>query len=159
VGDLAVGDRIQSHDGDILTLTKRRAAKALHDTFNFEVADFHTYFVGEDGAWVHNMKDCGELPGGPALKGSTHHPDVVESRSRKWHQKYGDDGFENAARHFGYERTKSYPFNSHGQRVYFNGKNYITPDVDSHVGGVWKMFDRHGRRMGTYNGDLQKIAK
>jgi hypothetical protein len=25
-----------------------------HDTFNFEVADFHTYFVGKQGAWVYN---------------------------------------------------------------------------------------------------------
>jgi guanyl-specific ribonuclease Sa len=27
--------------------------------YNFEVADFHTYFVGDDGAWVHNS--CGRL--------------------------------------------------------------------------------------------------
>jgi hypothetical protein len=27
-------------------------------TFNLEVADFHTYFVGEDKIWVHNA-GCG----------------------------------------------------------------------------------------------------
>jgi hypothetical protein len=27
-------------------------------TYNLQVADFHTYFVGEDGVWVHNT--CGE---------------------------------------------------------------------------------------------------
>lgn len=26
----------------------------LFTTFNFEVADYHTYFVGEEGVWVHN---------------------------------------------------------------------------------------------------------
>jgi intein/homing endonuclease len=26
----------------------------LHTTYNFEVADYHTYFVGEGGVWVHN---------------------------------------------------------------------------------------------------------
>lgn len=25
-----------------------------HETYNFEVADYHTYFVGADGLWVHN---------------------------------------------------------------------------------------------------------
>ena len=25
-----------------------------HDTYNFEVADYHTYFVGNDSVWVHN---------------------------------------------------------------------------------------------------------
>jgi hypothetical protein len=30
-------------------------------TFNLEVADFHTYFVGEDRIWVHNACDPTEL--------------------------------------------------------------------------------------------------
>ena len=46
------------------------------------------------------------------------------------------------------------PFNSHGQQVFSNGKNFITRDIDSHNGGVWKMFNRHGQRIGTYNADL-----
>ena len=27
-------------------------------TYNFEVADYHTYFVGRKSAWVHNMNEC-----------------------------------------------------------------------------------------------------
>jgi filamentous hemagglutinin len=50
------------------------------------------------------------------------------------------------------------PFNSHGQPVYFDGKNYISPDVDSHnVTNGWKMFDRKGERMGTYDSNLNRI--
>ncbi len=50
------------------------------------------------------------------------------------------------------------PFNSHGQTSYFNGKTYITPDIDSHnVTNGWKMFDRRGQRIGTYDSDLNKI--
>ncbi|VTQ65958.1 Possible hemagglutinin (DUF638) [Campylobacter jejuni] len=50
------------------------------------------------------------------------------------------------------------PFNSHGQPVYFVGKTYITPDVDSHnVTNGWKMFDRKGERMGTYDSSLNRI--
>jgi len=30
--------------------------------YNFEVADYHTYFVGEAGIWVHNKNCGGEAP-------------------------------------------------------------------------------------------------
>ena len=45
-----------------------------------------------------------------------------------------------------------------GQDVYWNGKNYITPDVDGHnVSDGWKIFDRRGNRLGTYDKDLKRI--
>jgi len=50
------------------------------------------------------------------------------------------------------------PFNSHGQPVFSNGQRFITPDVDSHIGGVWKMFDRSGKRLGTYDANLKRIG-
>lgn len=47
------------------------------------------------------------------------------------------------------------PFNSHGMPVYSNGKEYLTPDRDSHnVTDDWKILDRRGQRMGTWNWDL-----
>ncbi len=47
------------------------------------------------------------------------------------------------------------PFNSHGMPVYFNGKQYLTPDRDSHnVDNGWKIFNRRGKRTGTWNWDL-----
>jgi len=66
---------------------------------------------------------------------------------------------DEAAEALGYRRTKEFPFNSHGQRVYTNGKDFISPDVDGHNGGVWKKFDRRGRRVGTFDGDLKWICK
>jgi filamentous hemagglutinin len=50
------------------------------------------------------------------------------------------------------------PFNSHGQPVFQAGNKYITPDVDGHSGGVWKMFDRNGTRLGTYDAKLVRIG-
>lgn len=41
------------------------------------------------------------------------------------------------------------PFNSHGQAAFTDGKNFLTPEYDSHIGGVWKLFDRKGNRVGT----------
>jgi hypothetical protein len=58
-----------------------------------------------------------------------------------------------------FKPVKSAPFNSHGQPVFRKGTRYITPDVDSHKGGVWKMFDNKGRRLGTYDADMKRIGK
>jgi uncharacterized protein YukE len=52
------------------------------------------------------------------------------------------------------------PFNSHGMPVYFNGKQYLTPDRDSHnVDNGWKVFNRRGKRTGTWNWDLTERVK
>jgi RHS repeat-associated protein len=60
----------------------------------------------------------------------------------------------------GFKETKDAPFNSHGKPVFKKGDFFITPDRDMHKGGVWKMFDRSGNRIGTYNADLtERIAK
>nr|WP_277756135.1 VENN motif pre-toxin domain-containing protein [Rosenbergiella epipactidis] len=68
---------------------------------------------------------------------------------------------QEAAGNLGFDRripAPKAPFNSHGQPVFFDGKTYITPDVDSHnVTNGWKMFDRKGKRMGTYDSDLNRI--
>ncbi|WP_307568598.1 VENN motif pre-toxin domain-containing protein [Pantoea anthophila] len=68
---------------------------------------------------------------------------------------------QEAAGKLGFDRripAPKAPFNSHGQPVYFDGKTYITPDIDSHnVTNGWKIFDRKGKRMGTYDSDLNRI--
>jgi RHS repeat-associated protein len=63
------------------------------------------------------------------------------------------------AKYVGYNRqVRDAPFNSRDQPVYTNGRNFITPDVDSHNGGVWKMFNRSGTRLGTYDAALNRIG-
>jgi hypothetical protein len=53
---------------------------------------------------------------------------------------------------------------SHGQAVFYNGKTYITQDVDSHNGGIWKMgktvkdLGSKDTRMGTYDALLNRIG-
>jgi RHS repeat-associated protein len=66
---------------------------------------------------------------------------------------------QEAARN-GFDKVvKDPPFNPHGQKVFTDGKSFLTRDVDSHSGGVWKMFDRSGNRIGTFDQNLVKIAK
>jgi RHS repeat-associated protein len=64
-----------------------------------------------------------------------------------------------AANALKFKPVKGALFNSHGQPVFQKGNRYLTPDVDQHSGGVWKMFDQKGRRLGTYDGNLNRIGK
>lgn len=63
-----------------------------------------------------------------------------------------------AATNLGYKKINDYPFDSHGQAVYKKGNKYITPDADGHIGGAWKMFDKKGNRLGTYDENLNRIG-
>ena len=57
-GQLRAGDVLQlANDGTavVVSITRQPAPDGTaFATYNFEVADFHTYFVGEAGVWVHN---------------------------------------------------------------------------------------------------------
>ncbi|MBO8176867.1 MAG: hypothetical protein H0Z31_05335 [Bacillus sp. (in: Bacteria)] len=61
----------------------------------------------------------------------------------------------------GYKKTS---YKSHGQPVFKKGNRYITPDVDSHSGGVWKMatsvknLGSKKTRLGTYDASLKRIG-
>ncbi|WP_095136374.1 hemagglutinin repeat-containing protein [Pseudomonas sp. Irchel s3a10] len=92
---------------------------------------------------------------------------AVRDRSGERHTSGGSSDlkrgaeFKEAAARLGFDRRippQKAPFDSHGQPVFFDGKKYITPDVDGHnVTGGWKVFDKKGRRVGTYDKDLNWV--
>ena len=43
--------------------------------------------------------------------------------------------------------------------MFQKGDRYITPDIDQHKVGVWKMFDKFGNRIGTCDENLVRIGK
>lgn len=57
--DLRVGDKLSLANGATATLglvTHQIApANEYYTTYNFEVTNFHTYFAGAQGVWVHNL--------------------------------------------------------------------------------------------------------
>jgi hypothetical protein len=56
-GQLQMGDQLRLADGGaavVRGIEVQRATGAPFTTYNFEVADFHTYFAGASGVWVHN---------------------------------------------------------------------------------------------------------
>ncbi|GGT22526.1 hypothetical protein GCM10010286_55110 [Streptomyces toxytricini] len=162
--DLRPGMTLQTSDGTTAILTANHPFTQHAKTYNLTVADLHTYYVlaGATPVLVHNS-NC-DLPEGytssPALKGDPYHPDSVAARSAQNRELYAGT-LRDRAGALGYNRRiapQKAPFNSHGQDVFFNGKNYITPDVDGHnVSGGWKVFSRRGDRIGTYDADLNYI--
>lgn len=62
VGELASGDYVHLREGELGSISEVKVRKGQHTTYNFEVEDFHTYFVGERGVWVHNT--CGGVAKG-----------------------------------------------------------------------------------------------
>ncbi|HWM87278.1 MAG TPA: polymorphic toxin-type HINT domain-containing protein [Kofleriaceae bacterium] len=131
-GELQPDDRIVGSSGR-LRVAGSSASARTETVYNLEVEDFHTYFVGQGTAWVHNK--CGPFAN-------------------------AKEAFD-AAKKLGFDRRippQKAPFNSHGQPVFFDGKRYITPDVDGHIGGTWKVFDRRGRRVGTFDENLNEIG-
>jgi hypothetical protein len=57
-GQLMAGMRIESLDQGVLTVQSLVNLKRDEVTYNFTVGEFHTYFVGEQRALVHNCKKC-----------------------------------------------------------------------------------------------------
>ena len=55
-GNLLVGDTLISVNGEDLVIEKFFIEETEEpvDVYNFQVEDYHTYFVGESNVWVHN---------------------------------------------------------------------------------------------------------
>ena len=51
---LAIGNSIVTIAGPPLTISTIEKRDQPQTVYNFEVEDFHTYFVGDAGFWVHN---------------------------------------------------------------------------------------------------------
>ncbi len=56
VEDLKVGDILLQSNGEKLKIDQIDAEHRMETVYNFEVEDYHTYFVSDLGIWVHNEK-------------------------------------------------------------------------------------------------------
>jgi hypothetical protein len=56
--DLQVGDKLTCQDGSMVTIEGLRQTDQWQPVYNLRIADYHTYFVGDDSwgwaAWSHN---------------------------------------------------------------------------------------------------------
>jgi len=54
-GNLNIGDEVTTLENGVVTVVTISSDAVKRTTYNFEVEDYHTYFVGESALWVHNM--------------------------------------------------------------------------------------------------------
>ncbi|KIH83072.1 putative large exoprotein involved in heme utilization or adhesion of ShlA/HecA/FhaA family [Pseudomonas batumici] len=155
--DLKPGDLLQSL-GDGATENVSSQVRSLElfqpqgKTYNLTVDIGHTFYVGKLKTWVHNVGPC-SIDGKPVSGGkSGSDPELPQSRGTL---------LKEAAGNLGYDRRippQKAPFDSHGQPVFSNGKEFITPDIDGHnVSDGWKVFNRKGQRVGTYDKNLNRV--
>jgi hypothetical protein len=58
---LAQADRLMTVLGGWLEVSAVTLSQSEQVAYNLEVEEFHTYFVGESGVWVHNACDLGRI--------------------------------------------------------------------------------------------------
>lgn len=54
VDELDINDFVPGSTGELLRIVALESTNRIETVFNFGVEEFHSYFVGELGAWVHN---------------------------------------------------------------------------------------------------------
>ena len=81
-GNLLVGDTLISVNGKDLVIEKFFIEETEEpvDVYNFQVEDYHTYFVGECNVWVHNDK-CKIVK---TERGNEKIPEVGSPNSPEW---------------------------------------------------------------------------
>lgn len=83
-GDLQVGDLLQTEDGVIIDLDGIKKREGEFEVYNFEVEDFHTYFVSDLEILVHNV--CND----PRYKRPSGYRNGI--REQAWENAKGPDG-------------------------------------------------------------------
>ena len=84
---LKEGDEVVNIYNDTLVVKSLVHALERQTTYNFEVEDYHTYFVGDSGVWVHNS--CSDL----ARYNKRHNERApTEGAPNSTHTRYHDNG-------------------------------------------------------------------
>lgn len=78
--DLVLGQRIRGIEGGWLRVSSGAWSQQATTVYNLEVDEFHTYFVGTSGAWVHNqcLPRISNVAPDWAQKGAHIHVDGIE---------------------------------------------------------------------------------
>ena len=65
VAELKIGDSVKLFDGSNLVIEQITVVPGRTTVYNFEVEDYHTYYVGDAKVLVHNSGPCDNVPGQP----------------------------------------------------------------------------------------------
>ena len=137
-GQLHPGDHLTQRNHTTTTITTITHTRRAVTVYNFEVTTTHNYYITTAQLLVHNC--------------------AVRANPLPKHQE------ADLAQHLGYRITSGR--SKAGQRIYTNGKTYISQDVTMHLGrdATWKMaktrkaLNSKTTRMGTYDYLLRRMG-
>lgn len=155
--ELRIGDLLLTRDDRFVAVEGVADSGRVETVYNWRIAEWHTYFVSAvlDAAsiWAHNASYASVKNGQNSIERGISKLKKMEAAP------VNPDAA--AAAHGYTQRTPEQraPFNSMGESIYQHPRtgNYLTPDRTGHGGGIWKMFDRHGNRLGTFDGNLNYL--
>ena len=84
VAELKVGDSVKIYDGSNLAIEQITVTPGRTTVYNFEVEDYHTYYVSNTKVLVHNSDPCDKLPLNKVDKGI-----LRDDARRIWKDKTG----------------------------------------------------------------------
>ena len=126
-GELVGGMQILRATGEAATVESVVHTHRTARTFNLEVADFHSYFVGEVGVWVHNA--C------TIIANSDNYREIFK--------RYRSDLPKGTPVHHSLPQKYEQLFESHGINIhepqYLRG---VSPEIHSKLNKLWADFDR-----------------
>lgn len=151
-GDLNEGDEVYLIDGSIAFITGAELEKLAEPikVYNLEVADFNTYFVGDEAVLVHNYPDNGD---GSKPRGSRNeNTKSAASYGREMHKTYD----------YGGTYTREVPLGNAGRADAVDFDNHIVyelkPDNEQAIRKGWKQLDRYVAELERrYGGSWIKI--
>jgi len=123
-GQLKAGDKVDSLNGRVSVVKQITQRPQNERTYNIEVEDYHTYFVGDSGLWVHNM--CGGNGGadGGNVAGSG------SDAAKKGGKEYGS--YTNT-----HESGKKYHGQGDRKRSQKSGRERSAENNDTHTATDW----------------------
>lgn len=140
--NLKKGDKVLLSDGKYGIVKEIKTEKCEEfTTYNFEVADYHTYYVGENGVLVHNAK-CGlveqSVPDGyePTFKNGTYDPNPKHGMVQ-----HGKSSPKLSSPEYGQYALGNAIAAPRGKALYaYNGKNILQFMPSNNAMTIWHGF-------------------
>ena len=126
--NLRAGDVLVLSNGEYLVVEaiQHEILESPIKVYNFEVEDFHTYFVGESSVLVHNKCPESRETWGPEHgTNNSKHNNAIEDEL--------DNAYFNGATDI-YKNKQQIDVN--GEKIYYNGNKYRKPDASYTLEGV-----------------------
>jgi hypothetical protein len=96
------------------------------------------------------------IPKNPKIWDMGFSPEIFSQTRNPDFKKLKNEDARRIARKWGYKEAMP-DFDTRNQIAFKKGNIWITPDADGHNGGVWKKFNRRGKRTGTLDKDGIKV--